>query len=149
MRDNGLQEFINQVNKLKRLQFLTLLIDGTDEVCLPLLEELFFLASLVDLSIQGPINALPEYRDGLGRNLFTLKLRRCEMDTDALITLGKLPNLTSLRLDAGYFTGVKMTCHAMGFPKLKSLVIDTLPYLEMWEIENGAMPLLYSLSIRI
>ncbi|GAA0159104.1 antimicrobial response protein [Lithospermum erythrorhizon] len=69
------------------------------------------------------------------------------MDTDPLSTLEKLPNLTILVLDEHCFTGVKLTCHAMGFPKLKSLYIGYSANLEMWDVENGAMPHLCYLTI--
>ena len=41
-----------------------------------------------------------------------------------------------------------MTCHAMGFPRLKVLELNSLRNLEKWKVDEGAMPKLSSLQIR-
>ena len=43
--------------------------------------------------------------------------------------------------------GTKLICSANGFLQLDSLVIDSIFELEEWEIEEGAMPHLRSLSL--
>ncbi|KAI3469969.1 hypothetical protein Pfo_026632, partial [Paulownia fortunei] len=61
--------------------------------------------------------------------------------------LGKLPFLEELILLKRSFVGEEMKCHALGFPRLKKLVLDHLPNLREWRVEQGAMPVLSEIEI--
>ncbi|PON63852.1 LRR domain containing protein [Parasponia andersonii] len=65
-----------------------------------------------------------------------------------MATLQKLPNLRTLHLDRDAFLGFEMVCSRGGFPRLESLSLVELFYLEEWQVEEGALPSLCRLNIR-
>ncbi|PON60691.1 LRR domain containing protein [Parasponia andersonii] len=64
-----------------------------------------------------------------------------------MAVLEKLPNLKRLRLYSGSYMGSKLVCSAGGFPKLETLRLCYLYFLEEWRMEKGAMPSLQILDL--
>ena len=83
-------------------------------------------------------------------NLNILTLSRSGLSEDPMRVLGKLPQLRVLNLFAESYLGQEMTCHAdQNFPELRVLKLWDLQKLELLTIENGAMPQLRDLEIRV
>ncbi|XVE99636.1 hypothetical protein REPUB_Repub03eG0216900 [Reevesia pubescens] len=83
----------------------------------------------------------------LPANIVKLTLWSTEMNQDPMAVLEKLRHLRILRLCYYSYMGTKLICSANGFLQLDSLVINGLPELEEWQIEEGAMPRLRSLIL--
>lgn len=82
--------------------------------------------------------------------LKTLTLSMSELEEDPMPILGKLlPQLNMLRLFAHSYTGKEMTCLAGHFPNLRVFKMWKLEKLEQWKVEQGAMPQLVELEIRV
>ncbi|XP_074276954.1 disease resistance protein RPP8-like [Silene latifolia] len=75
--------------------------------------------------------------------LYYTKLERPE----TLSQLGKLVSLKVLKLSKDAYIGTKWCCRKEEFPALEELKLTSLPQLEDWDIEDGAMPCLKKLSI--
>ncbi|KAF8105615.1 hypothetical protein N665_0157s0183 [Sinapis alba] len=80
-------------------------------------------------------------------NLAHITLSGCSMEEDPLPILEKLLHLQSVVLLSSAFVGRKMMCSKGGFPQLCKLTLIELNELEEWEIEEGSMPCLSTLSI--
>ncbi|KAG8387521.1 hypothetical protein BUALT_Bualt02G0029700 [Buddleja alternifolia] len=108
------------------------------------LRKLFISHSLVHLKFRGRIGCnLPCYEPaGFCKNLLGLSLDGSEIEEDHVMeTLGKFPMLNSLGLNgADAFIGTEMIFHANAFQQLKTLIIDGLSNLEIWRVDEGAMP---------
>ena len=83
------------------------------------------------------------------RNLRTLTLSMSKLKEDPMPELGMLPQLNILRLFACSYAGSEMTCLAGNFPNLRVLKMWKLEELEQWKVEQGAMPQLAELEIRV
>ena len=96
------------------------------------------------------LGVIEDHRIGnLPRNLKILTLLRSGLTEDPMPVLGKLPQLRVLNLLARYYLGQEMVCHAdQNFPELRVLKLWNLEKLELWTVENGAMPQLRVLEIR-
>ncbi|CAA7400479.1 unnamed protein product [Spirodela intermedia] len=107
--------------------------------------------SLEVLSLGGRVSRPPQQSSSVGDrwppNLTQVKLSWTFLGQDSIAALEKLPELTYLYLGAGSYEGNEMICSPGGFPKLESLVLNSLKKLERWVIEAGAMPRLRSLEI--
>lgn len=68
-----------------------------------------------------------------------------KLKEDPMPLLGKLANLSDLVLCNDAFLGTNMACSS-GFPRLKTLKLSALSYLETWEAEGDAMPNLVVIS---
>ncbi|MFQ6653816.1 hypothetical protein Gotur_025038, partial [Gossypium turneri] len=101
--------------------------------------------SICKLSVETRISELPEYHY-FSSHLAYIQLSRCLLVEDPMPTLEKLPNLRILEFDSS-FQGKEMFCSAQGFPKLESLILAELYYLEEWKVDEGAMPSLQRLEI--
>ncbi|KAF8026889.1 hypothetical protein BT93_F3397 [Corymbia citriodora subsp. variegata] len=77
-----------------------------------------------------------------------LTLSMLELGEDPLPVLGKLPELSILRLFARSYLGNVMTCDSIGFPKLRVLKLWMLDQLSIWTVKEGTMPILQELEIR-
>lgn len=64
-------------------------------------------------------------------------------------TLEQLRCLEKLKLGCGSFLGKKMVCSANGFVCLRLLELNLLDELEVWIVENTAMPRLERLVISL
>ncbi|XP_052479737.1 probable disease resistance protein At1g58602 [Gossypium raimondii] len=101
--------------------------------------------SICKLSVETRISELPEYHY-FSSHLAYIQLSRCKLEKDPMPTLEKLPNLRILEFEIS-FVGKEMFCSAQGFPKLESLILAELYYLEEWKVDEGAMPSLQRLEI--
>ncbi|XP_038977919.1 probable disease resistance RPP8-like protein 2 [Phoenix dactylifera] len=80
-------------------------------------------------------------------NLTKLKLSITQLKQDPMPVLEKLPSLSFLEVEINAFVGKSMLCSAGGFPRLQHLILESLPNLEEWRVEAGAMPSLTHLTI--
>ncbi|PIN26721.1 Apoptotic ATPase [Handroanthus impetiginosus] len=104
--------------------------------------------SLITLTMVTPIGSnFPSYQPGMCPNLVKLELHQSGFEGDVMQVLGNFPMLKFLVLGNGAFIGTEMICNAIAFPQLKHLSLEKLPYLEKWEVEQGAMPNLSYLKI--
>ncbi|KAF2296139.1 hypothetical protein GH714_036328 [Hevea brasiliensis] len=67
---------------------------------------------------------------------------------DPMCILEKLQHLRFLSLENNVYEGSEMVCSATGFLQLETLTLKSFG-LEKWEIEEGAMPCLKSLSLSL
>ncbi|KAJ0965230.1 hypothetical protein J5N97_026368 [Dioscorea zingiberensis] len=102
---------------------------------------------LQEVSLSGRIERLPESNNLNACMITRLTLSYSKLEEDPMVTLGKLGNLQFLRLHFDAFVGEEMVCLERGFPQLKQLVLDILPSLKRWNIEDQAMPKLKYLCL--
>uniref|UniRef100_A0A0D3BRJ5 NB-ARC domain-containing protein n=1 Tax=Brassica oleracea var. oleracea TaxID=109376 RepID=A0A0D3BRJ5_BRAOL len=100
------------------------------------------------LVLEIRMTRLPDH-SRLPPHLAHISLRICKMDEDPLQILEKLLHLNSVVLRYRSFDGRKMVCSKGGFPQLCKLEISFLYDLEEWIVEEGSMPCLRTLSIRL
>ncbi|KAK2652595.1 hypothetical protein Ddye_012451 [Dipteronia dyeriana] len=142
----GSKEMSECISKLTKLQFLKLRCK--DNSCI----------SLDDLSLKEHEYLRDLYLQGLLSqerfdNLFPPYLRKLTLlssginDNDQLLVLGKLPHLNILRLFCKSYFGKKLAFHSEAFPNLLILKLRSLPNLEEWIVEEGAMKHLNRLEI--
>ncbi|XP_059593146.1 toMV resistance protein Tm-2(2)-like isoform X2 [Vitis vinifera] len=81
-------------------------------------------------------------------SLIDLTLSGSELTKDPMESLGKLPNLRSLKLFAKSYLGKSMHCSLGGFRQLRVLKLWKLDQLEDWKVEKGALQALRDLEIR-
>ncbi|KAL5766867.1 hypothetical protein ACOSP7_017484 [Xanthoceras sorbifolium] len=136
------------IANLKSLRKLVFKILYSDEY-LPSLQPLSNCRHLIDLRLWGRIEKLPEDIHQVLPNLECLSLIHSQLKHDPMPMLEKLPNLTVLNLDEGFYKGEKMVCSAKGFPRLEILLIDLYLNRETreWQVEEGALPRLRGLTI--
>ncbi|KAL1194378.1 putative disease resistance protein [Cardamine amara subsp. amara] len=82
-------------------------------------------------------------------HLTTLTLRKCGLEEDPMPILEKLLQLKEVTLGYESFSGRRMVCSGGGFPQLQKLQFLGLEEWEEWIVEEGSMPLLHTLSIRL
>lgn len=66
---------------------------------------------------------------------------------DPMPVLEKIATLRYLYLHLFTFIGFEMKCSATGFPQLRDLILEMLPNLIIWRVEEGSMPVLSTLGI--
>ncbi|XVF78630.1 hypothetical protein PTKIN_Ptkin14bG0150400 [Pterospermum kingtungense] len=98
------------------------------------------------LSLEVDIGKLPEYHC-FSVDITYIYLARSNLDEDPMPTIEKLPNLRILQIGVLAFTGKKMICSAGGFPRLDSLTLQGLVYLEELQVDERAMRVLRRLEI--
>ncbi|CAI9118119.1 OLC1v1019642C1 [Oldenlandia corymbosa var. corymbosa] len=129
-------KFISNSNLLREATFKF----SKAEAVLPLFAPLFS-SNLQYLSLFGPLqNMLPKHHSQMLRNLSQLHMYHSELRKDPMETLEKLPCLQKLILGTYSFAGEEMVCHSTGFPELRYLLFEDLPFFEKWTVEVGAMP---------
>ncbi|KAF3561134.1 hypothetical protein DY000_02012965 [Brassica cretica] len=79
--------------------------------------------------------------------LTSLYLFGSRLKEDPMLILEKLVHLKEVKLGSGSFSGRRMVCSRGGFPQLQKLYLGELEELKEWIVEEGSMPLLYTLSI--
>ncbi|WOG83441.1 hypothetical protein DCAR_0102616 [Daucus carota subsp. sativus] len=105
------------------------------------------LAELAQLFENPPRNILNNHvKESLIR-ITSLTLKSSLLVDDPMPVLEKIPTLRNLDLSYNSFVGKEMVCSSMGFPQLTSLVLDYLPNLVKWNIEEGSMSVLTKLEI--
>ncbi|KAL3735206.1 hypothetical protein ACJRO7_024357 [Eucalyptus globulus] len=77
-----------------------------------------------------------------------LTLSILALEKDPMTVLGKLPELSILRLFADSYLGSEMTCDVRGFQKLRVLKLWMLDRLRICTAKKGMMPILRELEIR-
>lgn len=112
-----------------------------------LTEKLFTCPYLHILRVGIRLGKLPMSSGLLSSVLIEVTLLGSEIEDDPMEVLGKLPCLVELNLLTRSFVGEEMSCTAFGFPRLGCLVLDDLPKLRDWKVEQGSMPLLCELAI--
>ncbi|KAF3578869.1 hypothetical protein DY000_02029324 [Brassica cretica] len=100
------------------------------------------------LELKIHMTRLPDH-SRLPPHLAHISLRICKMEEDPLQILQKLLHLKSVVLGHRSFAGRKMVCSKGGFPQLCNLELWFLYDLEEWIVEEGSMPCLRTLSIRL
>lgn len=90
------------------------------------------------LTINGKIEKLPKH-ESLPQQLRKLVLLKSQLKEDPMPILEKLKNLIFLVLENA-FEEKEMVCSGGGFHQLKYLVISLFPGLEVWKVDEGAMP---------
>ncbi|XP_058114365.1 putative disease resistance protein At1g50180 [Magnolia sinica] len=134
--------FYDSVVKLYSLQSLS--VESVKHtLSLPPLSHLL---KLCKLRLCGKLRKLPESNE-FPTNLTKLTLDGSSLKEDPIATLEKLKNLQILRLHQKSYLGKKITCSKEGFPRLKSLNLQSLHKFEEWILEEGAMPSLLHLRI--
>ncbi|KAF8092678.1 hypothetical protein N665_0405s0004 [Sinapis alba] len=79
--------------------------------------------------------------------LTSLNLWECFLEEDPMPILEKLGHLKEVELHWNSFCGSRMVCSGGGFPQLQKLEFFRLEEWEEWIIEEGSMPILYTLHI--
>ncbi|CAF1726253.1 unnamed protein product [Brassica oleracea var. botrytis] len=79
--------------------------------------------------------------------LTSLYLFGSGLKEDPMLILEKLVHLKEVKLGSGSFSGRRMVCSRGGFPQLQKLYLGELEELKELIVEEGSMPLLYTLSI--
>ncbi|KAM7485975.1 hypothetical protein LguiA_001984 [Lonicera macranthoides] len=146
-----METIINYLNATShQLRCLYLCIDISPWIELPFLvsRNVFTIRSLESLVLQGEIGKLPEYcEDHFSASLTRIDLRFSGLTEDPMTTLEKLPNLKYLDLGYESYVENEMVCSDGGFPQLRRLILGALRKLENWRVDEGALPLLSSLTI--
>ncbi|XP_059636819.1 disease resistance RPP8-like protein 3 [Cornus florida] len=143
---SGKEDIADWVANLTSLQSLRL--RSKDERGYPLELNLKPLTGLVKLShlyLLGNLRKLPDISH-FPPVVKVLTLSVSRLNVDPMPILGKLPELTVLRLLADSYLGKTITCS--GFSKLRVLKLWRLKKLEKWDVEEGAMRSLKELNIR-
>ncbi|KAK0598067.1 hypothetical protein LWI29_031321 [Acer saccharum] len=142
----GGKEMSECISKLTKLQFLKLRCKDNSYISLDLsLKEHEYLRDLylVGLLSQERFdNLFPPYLRKL-----TLLSSRINVN-DQLLVLGQLPHLNILRLFCDSYFGKQLIFPSEAFPNLLILKLRSLPNLEEWIVEEGAMKYLNRLEIR-
>lgn len=89
----------------------------------------------------------PNTNSALLLNLGALSLYKTEIGPDDIKIIAALPSLLSLRFYNKSYTGKQLICPPDSFPCLEMLHLDDLQELESWDVEEGAMCNLRSLTI--
>ncbi|KAL7105606.1 hypothetical protein ACP275_07G053900 [Erythranthe tilingii] len=110
------------------------------------LEKLLTCGRLRELHLEGYIRSLPQ-QITISKKLTEIVLSGAELEHDPMPVFGEITNLRSLTLCNDAYVGERMDCVHTGFGELRSLRINNLRKLHTWEVEQGAMPKLLSLSI--
>lgn len=148
-----MESVINLLNKrASQLQHSSVEIrsfECYDDACSSALKKLLQCGFVDSVRIEGEIWELPE-EGGVGERVAEMVLRGSEMENDLMGYLAKFQNLRSLVLadDAFVGTDIVISSSSAMFPKLRSLKLRNLQYLEKLTIkEEEALPELLSLQI--
>ncbi|XP_022747993.1 probable disease resistance protein At1g58602 [Durio zibethinus] len=151
MRSKDVEPILNALVESHRLRSLDMRLSEDSSQSFPDLEPLSQCHHLSKLFLEGKIEEDPQSRHHVlifvPASIVKLTLWGSEVKQDPLAVLEKLPHLRTLRLWWNSYRGIKLICSANGFPQLDSLEFRSLSELEEWEIEEGAMPRLRSLSL--
>ncbi|XP_057801920.1 disease resistance protein RPP8-like [Salvia miltiorrhiza] len=106
------------------------------------------LANLTKLKLDGKMSKCPT-ATMFPPNLSHLTLTGSQLDDDPMAELGKLPKLLFLKLQFKAYRGETMLVLCDGFPSLEALAFRDLDELKSVFIEEGGMPKLKRLRIRL
>ncbi|CAI9118120.1 OLC1v1019643C1 [Oldenlandia corymbosa var. corymbosa] len=88
------------------------------------------------------------YHPNFLKNLSLLRLQDCYF-RDPMGLLEKLPNLERLFFRCSFYADGIIYCQKTGFPRLRYFSLEGAFYLKKWEMEEGGMPNLNCLKIRM
>ncbi|MCD9640216.1 hypothetical protein HAX54_025398 [Datura stramonium] len=111
----------------------------------PALEYLSSCQKLHKLRLHGRIEKLP-LSDLFPNSITMMVLFHSKLLEDPMPTLGMLPNLRKLELEAAY-EGKEITCNDNNFCQLEFLRLEALPKVERWHLATSAMPRIKGLCI--
>ncbi|KAH7557656.1 hypothetical protein JRO89_XS11G0197600 [Xanthoceras sorbifolium] len=143
--NSDVNRFCNSIAVLEQFESLRL-VSLMPSGCLPSLEGLSQLHSLIKLSLKGRIEMLPVPRE-FPPNIAQLTLHSSFLRTNPMDVLKHLPKLSILRLRVESYLGDQLTISAGGFPLLRFLELENLGHLKDLTIEDGATPRLRHLRI--
>ncbi|XP_071927975.1 putative disease resistance protein At1g50180 isoform X1 [Coffea arabica] len=160
-----LERIINHISNLDCLRISSLIIrscnfgktnsnnSNDSNGSLDVLSRVLFSRNIHELEIRNSLcKKLPDYQSQTvphPAGLTQLSLSYSGIEEDPMATLEKLPKLRILELGPKSFLGQEMSCHSMGFPQLKDLVLFGLGNLMQWKVDEGAMPKLSGLRIEV
>ncbi|XP_057800133.1 disease resistance protein RPH8A-like [Salvia miltiorrhiza] len=102
--------------------------------------QLFTCPKLSFLDIMVEFGKLPLSSAFISSKIVRLHFFFSKIEDDPMGILGMFPSLKELMLMPGAFVGEQMRCPASSFRSLKWLVLNGLPNLREWIVEQGAMP---------
>ncbi|KAK1268176.1 putative disease resistance RPP8-like protein 2 [Acorus gramineus] len=103
---------------------------------------------LREVHLQGHIGELPiASNGGFPPSLTRLHLTTSRLTKNSFARLGQLPELRFLTMSEKSYAEKELACYAGEFRRLESMGIENLLALEKWEVEEGSMPMLRSLTI--
>ncbi|KAH6799844.1 hypothetical protein C2S52_000308 [Perilla frutescens var. hirtella] len=105
------------------------------------------LTKLSHMKLLGKLQQLPLV-EHFPPHIKVLTLSLSYLSEDPMPILGKLPDLTVLRLLGNSYTGEPMVCKSGTFKNLEVLKLWMLENLKKWEVEDGAMEKLKEVNIR-
>ncbi|KAI6691606.1 hypothetical protein NL676_028434 [Syzygium grande] len=147
---DSLEAVAKWIERLPNLQSLKL--RSIDEFGKPSNLEVIPMAqhrNLCNLYLLGSLHIPPnQLSEVLPLYLQKLTLSMLKLKEDPMPVLGRLQELSILRLFAHSYVGSQMTCVSGGFPKLRVLKLWMLDKLQHWTVQDQAMPLLQDLEIR-
>ncbi|XP_039169489.1 probable disease resistance protein RF9 [Eucalyptus grandis] len=113
------------------------------------LRDMLWLKSLSNLYLLGSLQPKQDLKlSSLFPHLKALTLSMSELEHGPMEDLGRLTDLTLLRLLARSCACTSWHCEKNSFPKLRILKLWMLEKWENWEVKNGAMDHLQELEIR-
>ncbi|XP_021295930.1 probable disease resistance protein At1g58602 isoform X2 [Herrania umbratica] len=155
-RLKDVQLIVKALTESQRLRSLYMgfsALRSVHSVSSPDLEPLSHCHHLSKLSLRGVIREDPQSShhvlNFLPASIVQLTLERSYVKQDPMAVLGKLRHLRTLRLWTFSYKGTKMVCSANDFLQLDFLSFHELCDLEEWQIEEGTMPRLRSLSLSL
>lgn len=101
---------------------------------------------LESLKVEGKLLNLPKWIHQL-QNLSKLQLRYTRLELDAIEVIGRLPNLSTLRLRSLSFLGKELHFLRSSFPSLVVLELSDLPQVQVVYFEETTMPCLEVLEV--
>ncbi|XP_044469567.1 disease resistance protein RPP13-like [Mangifera indica] len=131
---------LDSIAKLKSLRILRVYTSRRE---IHSLNPLSKCLNLVELTLSGRIEKIPEEMPEIFPHLEFLELYSSGVVDDPMPTLEKLPNLAVLNLGFDCYCGTKLVCSKGGFPRLEILAIRG-SHLEELQVAEGAMPELRS-----
>ncbi|KAH6821372.1 hypothetical protein C2S53_006203 [Perilla frutescens var. hirtella] len=141
----ALVEWISKLTDLQSLRLRSL--DDSGNPAHLSLEPFSGLTKLSHMKLLGELQQLPPVQD-FPPHIKVLTLSLSYLNEDPMPILGKLPDLTVLRLLGNSYTGEPMVCKSGTFKSLKVLKLWVLENLKQWEVEDGAMEKLEEVNIR-
>jgi hypothetical protein len=109
-------------------------------------EVLFPPKDLESLKVEGRLVNIPQWIHQL-QNLSKLQLCYTRLELDAIQVIGRLPNLSVLRLRSLSFLGKDLHFLQSSFPSLVVLELSDLPQVQVVYLEEGTMPCLEVLEV--
>ncbi|RDX65850.1 putative disease resistance RPP8-like protein 2, partial [Mucuna pruriens] len=112
----------------------------------PIFMQLSQCTHLQKLSLNGKIKKLPDPHE-FPPNLIKLTLHNSHLQKESIAKLERLPNLKMLILGEGAYNWPELTFNPEGFSQLHILRLVLLKELEVWTVEESAMPRLENMVI--